>query len=86
MIWVAWRQQRPATAAAAVLLAVAGLILVASGWHVTALARDSGGALFAGSLAQSITSGGTVGGCNPSFRSFFQPADEPLSVYGLTLL
>jgi streptogrisin D len=47
---------------------------------------DSGGALFAGSLAQGITSGGTVGGCNPSFRSFFQPADEPLSVYGLTLL
>jgi streptogrisin D len=47
---------------------------------------DSGGALFAGSLAQGITSGGTIGGCNPSFRSFFQPADEPLSVYGLTLL
>jgi streptogrisin D len=48
---------------------------------------DSGGALFAGSLAQGITSGGTIGGCNQQgFRSFFQPADEPLSVYGLTLL
>jgi hypothetical protein len=47
---------------------------------------DSGGAMFAGSLAQGITSGGTIGGCNSGFRSFFQPADEPLSVYGLTLL
>jgi streptogrisin D len=48
---------------------------------------DSGGAMFAGSLAQGIVSGGTIGGCNqPGFQSFFQPADEALSVYGLTLL
>jgi streptogrisin D len=48
---------------------------------------DSGGAMYAGSLAQGITSGGTIGGCSQTgFRSFFQPADEPLSVYGLTLL
>ena len=47
---------------------------------------DSGGALYAGSLAQGITSGGTIGGCRPGFRSFFQPADEPLSTWGLTLL
>jgi streptogrisin D len=48
---------------------------------------DSGGALYAGSLAQGITSGGTIGGCGQSgFRSFFQPADEALSAYGLTLL
>jgi streptogrisin D len=47
---------------------------------------DSGGAMYAGSLAQGITSGGSFGGCNPSFRSFFQPADEALSAYGLTLL
>jgi streptogrisin D len=48
---------------------------------------DSGGALYAGSRAQGITSGGTIGGCSqPGFRSFFQPADEALSVYGLTLL
>jgi streptogrisin D len=47
---------------------------------------DSGGAMYAGSLAQGITSGGSFGGCNSSFRSFFQPADEALSVYGLTLL
>jgi hypothetical protein len=47
---------------------------------------DSGGAMFAGSQAQGITSGGTVGGCGAGFQSFFQPADEALSVYGLTLL
>jgi streptogrisin D len=47
---------------------------------------DSGGALYAGSLAQGITSGGTIGGCQPGFRSFFQPADEALGTYGLTLL
>jgi streptogrisin D len=48
---------------------------------------DSGGPLFASSQAQGITSGGTIGGCNPTtFRSFFQPADEALGVYGLTLL
>jgi hypothetical protein len=47
---------------------------------------DSGGAMFAGSLAQGITSGGTIGGCGGGFRSFFQPADEALTVYGLTLL
>jgi streptogrisin D len=48
---------------------------------------DSGGAMFAGSQAQGITSGGTVGSCSqPGFQSFFQPADEALSTYGLTLL
>ena len=48
---------------------------------------DSGGAMFAGTQAQGTTSGGTVGGCNQTgFQSFFQPADEALSVYGLTLL
>ena len=48
---------------------------------------DSGGPMYAGSLAQGITSGGSIGGCGQfGFRSFFQPADEALSVYGLTLL
>jgi hypothetical protein len=42
--------------------------------------------MYAGSLAQGITSGGTIGGCGAGFRSFFQPADEALSAYGLTLL
>jgi streptogrisin D len=47
---------------------------------------DSGGAMYYNSLAQGITSGGSFGGCGGSFQSFFQPADEALSVYGLTLL
>jgi streptogrisin D len=48
---------------------------------------DSGGAMYAGSLAQGITSGGTIGGCSQAgFQSFFQPADEALNAYGLTLL
>ncbi len=48
---------------------------------------DSGGAMFAGSQAQGTVSGGTVVACSSSqFRSFFQPADEALSVFGLTLL
>jgi streptogrisin D len=47
---------------------------------------DSGGAMFYNNLAQGITSGGTIGGCGGNFQSFFQPADEALSVYGLTLL
>jgi hypothetical protein len=42
--------------------------------------------MFAGSQAQGVTSGGTIGGCSGNFQSFFQPADEALSVYGLTLL
>jgi streptogrisin D len=47
---------------------------------------DSGGAMYYNNLAQGITSGGTIGGCGSGFQSFFQPADEALSVYGLTLL
>jgi streptogrisin D len=48
---------------------------------------DSGGPLFAGSLAQGITSGGTIGDCSQAgFQSFFQPADEALNTHGLTLL
>ena len=43
--------------------------------------------MFAGSQAQGITLGGTVGGCSQaSFRSFFQPVGEALSTFGLTLL
>jgi streptogrisin C len=54
--------------------------------NVCTPAADSGGPLFAGSQAQGIVSGGTVVSCSSSnFRSFFQPVDEPLSVFGLTL-
>jgi streptogrisin D len=48
---------------------------------------DSGGSLFAGTQAQGVTSGGTVGSCSQAgFRSFFQPADEILRVFGLQLV
>jgi hypothetical protein len=47
---------------------------------------DSGGALFAGSTAVGITSGGLDAPCStPGFVSFFQPVDEALGAYGLTL-
>lgn len=47
---------------------------------------DSGGALYAGSQAQGVVSGGSIAGCSASgFRSYFQPIDEALAVYGLTL-
>jgi hypothetical protein len=55
--------------------------------NVCTQAGDSGGPLFAGSQAQGITSGGTTVSCSSSqFRSFFQPADEALSVFGLQLV
>jgi hypothetical protein len=75
MIWVAWRQQRPATVAAAVLLAVAGLILVASGWHVTALARDSG-------LAACVAAGGDCQVLAEAFATRYRPILEPVSLLG----
>jgi hypothetical protein len=47
---------------------------------------DSGGALFAGSQAQGVVSGGSIAGCSASgFRSYFQPVNEILNAYGLTL-
>lgn len=47
---------------------------------------DSGGALFAGSQAQGVVSGGSIAGCGASgFRSYFQPINEALNTYGLTL-
>jgi streptogrisin D len=47
---------------------------------------DSGGALFAGSQAQGVVSGGSIAGCGASgFRSYFQPVNEALNTYGLTL-
>jgi hypothetical protein len=62
MTWVAWRQQRPAILAALALLAVAGPILLVSGWQVTSFARDSGLAACAAAggdcqvLAEALTS------------------------------
>lgn len=47
---------------------------------------DSGGALFFGRSAQGIVSGGSIGSCaQAGFTSYFQPVDEALRRYGLTL-
>lgn len=49
-------------------------------------AGDSGGALFEGSTAVGVTSGGTNTACDSSsFRAFFQPVQEALDAYGLNL-
>ncbi|MFF9312528.1 S1 family peptidase [Streptomyces sp. NPDC014748] len=50
---------------------------------------DSGGAYISGNQAQGMTSGGPTGqqcsGANSSGSSYFQPLDDALSYYGLTL-
>ncbi|MFE2375041.1 S1 family peptidase [Streptomyces sp. NPDC059398] len=50
---------------------------------------DSGGAYISGSQAQGMTSGGPTGqqcsGTNSGGSSYFQPLDDALSYYGLTL-
>jgi streptogrisin D len=45
---------------------------------------DSGGPLYAGSVALGITSGGS-GNCTSGGITFFQPITEPLSVYGVSV-
>ncbi|WP_067811117.1 S1 family peptidase [Actinomadura kijaniata] len=45
---------------------------------------DSGGALFAGSTALGLTSGGS-GDCSAGGTTFFQPVGEALSRYGVTI-
>jgi hypothetical protein len=78
MTWVAWRQQRPATLAAAALLAVAGLILVVSGWQVTASARDSG-------LAACVAADRDCQVLIDAFTSRYGPILEPVSLLGALL-
>ena len=53
--------------------------------NVCAEPGDSGGSLVAGSQAQGVTSGGS-GNCRTCGTTYFQPVNEPLQVYGLTLL
>jgi streptogrisin C len=53
--------------------------------NVCAEAGDSGGSLMSGTQAQGTLSGGT-GGCLLGGQSYFQPIQEVLSTYGLTLL
>jgi hypothetical protein len=78
MTWVAWRQQRPSTVAAAVLLAVAGLVLLASGWQVTATARDSG-------LAACVAAGGDCRLLAEAFATRYRSLLEPVSLLGSLL-
>ena len=46
---------------------------------------DSGGSFYSGSQAQGVTSGGS-GNCASGGTTFFQPVNEILSTYGLTLV
>jgi len=45
---------------------------------------DSGGSLFAGSVALGLTSGGS-GNCSSGGVTYFQPVTEPLGVYGVNV-
>jgi streptogrisin D len=51
---------------------------------VCAEGGDSGGALFAGSVALGLTSGGS-GNCSSGGTTYFQPVTEALSVYGVSV-
>jgi hypothetical protein len=46
---------------------------------------DSGGSWVSGSQAQGVTSGGS-GDCTSGGETFFQPVNEILSAYGLSLV
>ncbi|HEY8544187.1 MAG TPA: trypsin-like serine protease, partial [Acidimicrobiales bacterium] len=46
---------------------------------------DSGGSFISGNQAQGMTSGGS-GNCTFGGTTFFQPVNEVLSRYGLTLV
>ena len=60
---------------------VSGLIRT----NVCAEPGDSGGSLVAGNQAQGVTSGGS-GNCSSGGTTYFQPVNEILQAYGLTLL
>ncbi len=53
--------------------------------NVCAEPGDSGGSLIAGSQAQGVTSGGS-GNCSSGGTTYFQPVNEILGAYGLTLV
>ncbi|WP_433499925.1 S1 family peptidase [Sphaerimonospora sp. CA-214678] len=53
--------------------------------NVCAEPGDSGGSYISGSQAQGVTSGGS-GNCTYGGTTYFQPVNEILSVYGLTLV
>lgn len=60
---------------------VSGLIRT----NVCAEPGDSGGSLLAGNQAQGMTSGGS-GNCTSGGTTYFQPVNEALSAFGLTLV
>lgn len=60
---------------------VSGLIRT----NVCAEPGDSGGSLIAGNQAQGVTSGGS-GNCSSGGTTYFQPVNEALAAYGLTLV
>ncbi|KAJ4292767.1 hypothetical protein N0V90_009430 [Kalmusia sp. IMI 367209] len=53
--------------------------------NVCAEPGDSGGSFYSGSQAQGVTSGGS-GDCTSGGTTYFQPVNEILSAYGLTLV
>ncbi|ETK33613.1 S1 family peptidase [Microbispora sp. ATCC PTA-5024] len=53
--------------------------------NVCAEPGDSGGSFISGSQAQGVTSGGS-GNCSVGGTTYFQPVNEILSAYGLTLV
>ncbi|MEU6426176.1 S1 family peptidase [Microbispora sp. NPDC046973] len=53
--------------------------------NVCAEPGDSGGSFISGNQAQGMTSGGS-GNCSSGGTTYFQPVNEALSVYGLTLV
>jgi len=62
-----------------------GAVYEMVGTSVCAEGGDSGGSFITGDQAQGVTSGG-YGNCSSGGRTWFQPINEILRVYGLTLL
>jgi streptogrisin C len=62
-----------------------GAVYEMVGTSVCAEPGDSGGSFITGDQAQGVTSGG-YGNCSSGGRTWFQPVNEILRVYGLTLL
>ncbi|MCK1794568.1 S1 family peptidase [Streptomyces sp. XM4193] len=61
-----------------------GAVHQMTGTSVCAQGGDSGGSFLAGDQAQGVTSGG-YGDCSAGGRTWYQPVNEILSRYGLTL-
>ncbi|MFI6345100.1 S1 family peptidase [Streptomyces sp. NPDC050560] len=62
-----------------------GSVSQLTGTSVCAEPGDSGGSFIAGDQAQGVTSG-TTGNCTSGGRTWFQPVNEILNTYGLTLV